>query len=200
MSTEKSTPQLLAPTRSPAVRFWAILLGLALIGLAIIAGREIILRGDPNLGWPSWVDPIAAELAANSYQPWMTTAAIIAVIIGIILLIVAALPGTSRYIQLTSPNTDTSIWARPIDLARSITANAKLVPGVQAATTTVRKNRIKLTVKAEATADSAKVEQRLAEKFNANLEELLIAEIPLEITVEQPEIAASQHVPEVHND
>lgn len=165
-STERGRGQ--RPAASPAARWWAVLIGVLFLAIAVVAGREILLRNIDSLNWASWTDPVLDIIAQNSFQDWMTWASILLTLVGLILLIVAFKPRKKRYVSIAD---DLSLWARPVDLARYTTATAKAIPGIITATTTVHSKKVK--VDAVAAPGSLGVQERLSSTVNDRLSGLV---------------------------
>lgn len=180
------------PKASPAARWIAILLGLGLIGLAAVAGRELWIHYSDSTTWTSWLDPFAETLAKNSFQLWMIPAAIISLIVGIILFIIALRPRARKHVELQS---DVSLWTRPVDIARYTTATAKRVPGVTAASTTVKRNNV--TLNADCASSAADLEERVRSSVQQRLTPLL-GKPSLKVNISRPEYAQAEPQREVN--
>ena len=115
------------PRATPLARYVAILIGLALLVLAVICGREIWLRNSPSIHWDSWVEPIVMTIGDATYEPWMLPAGFLAIGLGALLVWSAFRPRhrTHRRIRAAAP-----VWMRPVDISRTLCAAARTVPGV----------------------------------------------------------------------
>lgn len=131
------------PTASPAARGWAIFLGLLLLALAVVAGRETwLVATDANAS--SWVTPVTDLVARENLETWMIWAGVAAVVVGLIFLIVAFKPRRKTHMRLESERS--SVWLRAVDVARRSSAVARQVPGVAAARTQATDKNVKITV------------------------------------------------------
>jgi len=118
------------PRATPLARYVAILIGLALLVVAVLCGREIWLRNSRSIDWEPWADPIFRTIGNATYQPWMLPAGVIAAVLGVLLVWSAFRPRTRthRRVQSTAP-----VWMRPVDVSRMLCAAARTVPGVASA-------------------------------------------------------------------
>ena len=118
------------PRATPLARYVAILIGLALLVLAVICGREIWLRNSRSIHWDSWVEPIVMTIGDATYEPWMLPAGFLAIGLGALLVWSAFRPRhrTHRRIRAAAP-----VWMRPVDISRTLCAAARTVPGVATA-------------------------------------------------------------------
>ena len=170
------------PRATPAARWLAVLLGLALVALGVVAGREMWMRRSDGASWPSWLDPVLEMVAENRFQPWMTWASIIAVVVGLILIVVAFKPRARTHRRLAST---TSLWARPVDIARLTTATAKRTPGVGSASTRVSGKTVTAEVQANSTADG--VAESIRSSIESTVGPLLVENAKFRIKVLEPE-------------
>lgn len=155
------------PKASPAARGWAIFLGLLLLALAVVAGRETwLVATDANAS--SWVTPVTDLVARENLETWMVWAGVAAVVVGLIFLIVAFKPRRKTHMRLESERS--SVWLRAVDVARRSSAVARQVPGVAAARTQATDKNVKITVNGD-TEDPA-LAPRVEEAVSQALQEL----------------------------
>lgn len=129
------------PKGNPAVRWLTVLLGLLLLGLAGVVGRDLWYRYQENDPQNSWIRPVFEWLGTAAVDAMGVTVGIIVSLVGLWLLITSLLPRPRRHIAVTSPS---SIWVRPVDVARNATASARNELG--RANISSRATRNKLTV------------------------------------------------------
>ncbi|MDO5671170.1 MAG: DUF6286 domain-containing protein [Corynebacterium sp.] len=127
----RPTPHV--PRANPVARFVAIVIGLALLVLAVICGREIWLRNSRSIDWDTWVDPIVMTIGNATYQPWMLPTGAAFLVLGALLVWAAFRPRTRTHRMLRPVDAATSVWMRPVDIARMLGAAARAVPGVATA-------------------------------------------------------------------
>lgn len=155
------------PKASPAARGWAIFLGLLLLALAVVAGRETwLVATDANAS--SWVTPVTDLVARENLETWMIWAGVAAIVVGLIFLIVAFKPRRKTHMRLESERS--SVWLRAVDVARRSSAVARQVPGVAAARTQATDKNVKITVNGD-TEDPA-LAPRVEEAVSQALQEL----------------------------
>lgn len=131
------------PRATPAAKWVALLFGVALLALAIIAGREIYILGSDTTNQQSWAHPVLEIIGNARYQDWMFPLGIVAAILGLILLYVAIRPRTKTHRRIEA---DIPIYMRPIDLVRMFTASAERVHGVKDAHTQITGRSIIVTI------------------------------------------------------
>ncbi|KAA8723768.1 DUF6286 domain-containing protein [Corynebacterium spheniscorum] len=143
------------PKASPAARWLVIVLGLLLISLAIVLGRDLWLNGNR----PALAVPQVLDLLSNAtYEPWMLPAGIVSVVVGVIMVILALKPRKATHHQLRST---VSLWMRPVDIARKATATASRVAGVSTAHSHATKKTVNVSITGDAEDEQlgARVEQ-----------------------------------------
>ncbi len=170
------------PRTSPAVRWLSILLALALIGLAAVAIRELWIHYDNTVTWQSWVEPVLGEVAVEDFQPWMQWASVIAIVVGLVFLIAALKPRRRTHIRLDSP---VSMWARPTDVARMVSATVKRQAGVRSVTTSVRGKKVK--VEAESASTDPAAQEKLEQAVDAKLHSFVGSDMRRTVQVSTPE-------------
>ncbi len=131
------------PRATPLARYVAIVIGLALLVLAVLCGREIWLRNSRSIDWTPWAAPIFHTIGNATYQTWMLPAGVVAALLGVFLVWSAFRPRTRthRRVRSTAP-----VWMRPVDISRMLCAAARAVPGVASATSHVSGNTAHVSV------------------------------------------------------
>ncbi|WP_394284116.1 DUF6286 domain-containing protein [Corynebacterium sp.] len=164
MTAEASAaPTALRPAHPPRARYVGILVGVALVALAVVGVREIAVHYLSPAGWDSWI-VAAVEQARALSEPWLFWGGIGLFLVGLWLVAAAFVPRLKPYLGLSSP---AAIWVRRVDLARHATATAKTLPGVLSASTLVTKKKITVT------ATSATVDETVRERLHGQLQESL---------------------------
>lgn len=134
------------PRANPFARWVTILIGLLFIALAVIAGREIWVISSPNAKEPEWLKPVF-DLFGAGLPSWILPAAIIAIIVGLVLIIVALKPRRRTHRRITSA---VSLWTRPVDVSRMASQAARKVPGVGTAHSAVKGSTLSVSVVGDA--------------------------------------------------
>lgn len=160
---EPAAPTPLPPAHPPRARYVGILFGVALVALAVVGVRELVVRYLSPAGWDSWIT-VALEQARAMPGPWLFWGGIGLFLIGLWLVAAALVPRLKPYLGLSSP---AAIWVRRVDLARHATATAKTLPGVMSASTLVTRKKIVVTVASSTLDDSAR------ERLHGQLQEAL---------------------------
>ena len=152
------------PVRDPGAKWVSVILGILLIALAIIIGREFwVVYG--NNSAQSWLEPVYSWIAGLTYQDWMFPVGILLCVIALVLLAVTFWPRKSTYRQIEST---TSLWMRPIDIARLCTAQAERVPGVLRAHSTVTPKHITVSVNGD-TSTAEDLTNRVTQQLTPHL-------------------------------
>lgn len=169
--------EALTPKASPAVRWWAVLLGLLLVGLAFVAGREawLVANGTPSGSWTQW---FINTMDTPGVQPWMFYAAVGSIVVGLIFLFIAVKPRRTTHQRLSSDVA--SLWVRPVDEARIASSAARKVPGVRAAQTRAKGQKVDVTVHGDA--GDTTLEGRVRENVNAALDGLDQRDVTVHVT------------------
>lgn len=167
------------PLASPAARSWAVILGVVLLALAGVAGRETwLVSAQANAR--SWIDPFIDLVAAGTLRPWMLWAGGASIALGILLVIISLKPRRHTHLRVVADNA--SVWMRPVDIARLASASARREPGVAAARTQVKKKRksVKVDVVVNGDVEDATLGERVHETIAQELSSL---QAPAQISV-----------------
>ncbi|GAB2501652.1 hypothetical protein CATRI_01945 [Corynebacterium atrinae] len=138
------------PRATPLARYVAVVIGLLLIAVAVVCGRELYLRTADNAQGHSWVDPVVMTIGNATFQPWMLPVAIVALVVGVAMLWISIRPRTKTHLAIDEA---TGIWLRPVDVARYLSAAARSVPGVGSAHTRVDRSKVHVTYSAHPGSD-----------------------------------------------
>ena len=130
------------PRKSPRARGWMFILGLIFLAGGAVGIRELLLETDTISG-PSWLQPIIDWLSHAHWVQMFLIIAVIALILGLIILIASLRPRTKTHILIDN---EASLWMRPVDIARACSARAKDQRGVLNATTVATAKRVTVTV------------------------------------------------------
>lgn len=172
MTVTQPTPEFTGPRSgaepkgNPAVRWLTVLFGLVLLALSAVIGRDLWYRFQENDPDNSWVRSALEWLGTATVNPLGVTVGIILALVGLWLIITAFKPRPRRYVQVDSVS---SIWMRPVDVARKATASARTELG--RASIASRATRKKLTVNVEDDG-SPGLDQRLTETLTGEMQRL----------------------------
>lgn len=167
------------PKGNPAARWLTILFGLALLALSGVIGRDLWYRYQENDPQNSWVRPTLDWLGSATVNPVGVTVGILVSLIGLWLIITAFKPRPRRYVRVDSVS---SIWTRPVDIARKATASARNELG--RANIASRATRKKLTLNVEDDG-SAGLDQRLNDVLAGEMQRLEHAP-KIRVNIHQP--------------
>lgn len=145
--------KVFAPSSYPGAAIVGSLLGLGLLGLAAVGIRDHIVR----FGWISgtpWTDSAADWIARSTWQDWMWPAAVGFIVVGLLFLWLALVPRRRTHETLDRYGV---MWTRRGDAARQCSAAVMNVPGVEHATTIVRRRSAKVIARTSTTVDAETV-------------------------------------------
>lgn len=155
------------PTASPAVLPVALVLGVAALGAAFVAGREFLIANNTISGAP-WVRNTVDAIAGLHWESWMSGAAVAAAVVGLALIALALKPRARTHTGVASPGVSSpTVWMRPTDLARISSDNAHSVPGVVSARTTVTKRAVTVKVHRTSTSNPAALKEAVRDSLGA---------------------------------
>ncbi|WP_347307419.1 DUF6286 domain-containing protein [Corynebacterium sp. SA-MJD20WY100] len=187
MSTDAAVPSRgQEPKGAPIVRWWALLLSLALLALAAVFGREA-WRVSTHATVDSWTQPFIDVMSGDAQgsaaiAPWMLWGGAAGIVVGLLMLYAALRPRRRTHVELASGAI--SGWTRQVDIARRCSATARKVPGVGAARTTAGKKGIHLIINGDI--EDENLATRVREVVNEELASLAHP-APLSVTVERIE-------------
>ncbi|MDR7328498.1 DUF6286 domain-containing protein [Corynebacterium guangdongense] len=131
-----------APAASPRARWFAVLLALALITVALIAARELTVHYLRPEGWQPWLGRAVGVFRAPDPR-WVGAAGAAAVALGLAFLLAAVTPRRRAHRALAG--TRSAVWVRRVDVARYTTATAKRFPGVVSASSLAKNDSVTVT-------------------------------------------------------
>ena len=144
------------PRANPAARWLALLIGVALLAVAGVTGRDIWYRWALNDPSNSWFAEAFRCVATQPADPLAVAAGVIVALLGVWLLVKALSPRVRTHTRVASP---ASIWVRPVDVARKSTHVARQqAPGSAISSRSTRK---KLTVSVEDDGSAQALQQRV---------------------------------------
>lgn len=142
-----------APALQPGAALAGGILGLALLVLAGIAIRDLIVRA----GWihgHEWLRGATHWGTHSGWKAWMWPVAVAAILAGLAMVWSAVKPRPRPYLGIGD---DEVLWTRPRDIARRCSAAVKDLPGVDGATTLYGGRKLTVTVAADPAVDEAAV-------------------------------------------
>lgn len=141
------------PAAMPVATWPGLIIGVALLALAVVAIRDLLV----DLGWLSgsqWIVAALDWVADIGWADWMWAAAVVAILVGLYLLWLALKPRKRTHLSIAGYEV---MWTRPVDLARRCSAAVSALPEVNHASTVVGGRTVKVSVVAEPGVDPAEV-------------------------------------------
>ncbi|WP_305092417.1 DUF6286 domain-containing Asp23/Gls24 family envelope stress response protein [Prescottella sp. R16] len=130
------------PTAAPAAVPAAVVLAVGLLALAGAVGRELLIVRGTISGAP-WIRNSVEWVARLHWEQWLLPAALAALTVGVLLVLLALAPRTRTHVPTRRRPSDSAstVWLRPVDIARLCSARAGTLAGVHTAHTTVDRRR-----------------------------------------------------------
>lgn len=132
------------PLARPDAAFVAVVVAVALLGAAVVAGREFLIAKEV-IAPAAWLRNAVRWFADLHWQAWMGPAALATAVVGALLVLLSVLPRTRTHLPVGESESPV-VWLRPTDVARMCSARAAAVGGVSAVHTTVDRRRATLHV------------------------------------------------------
>ncbi|MBV7294597.1 hypothetical protein KRX51_01530 [Corynebacterium sp. TAE3-ERU12] len=133
--------ELKPPKALPASLFFSLLFMVLLIGAAVVAIHDLLVRYDVA-GRPEWFEWFLNEVLSQDYRWLIYTILVVFIILGVFSVLAALKPRRKTHLQTNAAHT----WIRPMDVARRCSLRARSVAGVFTATTVAKPNSVKVSV------------------------------------------------------
>lgn len=152
------------PRGIPAVRWLTAFIGLCLLGLAGLVGRDVWYRFGAKQPGDSWVADALGRAAAFTASLAPALAGIAAVLVGLLLVAAALTPRPRTHVRLDSP---ASIWLRPVDIARKATYLAHEDAGAHNIRSQATRTRLRVRAQDDGSGEllSGRLHSALTEEF-----------------------------------
>ncbi|WP_433606698.1 DUF6286 domain-containing protein [Prescottella agglutinans] len=167
------------PTAAPAAVPAAVAIAVGLLALAAVAARELLIARGTISGAP-WLRNTFEWVGRLHWEQWLVPASLAALVVGILLVLLALAPRTRTHVPARVGADTSTVWLRPVDVARMCSARAGTLAGVLTAHTTVDRRRA--TVHVVAAPDRPTDELRGA-VTDAVREQLAVLDRPLKLRV-----------------
>ena len=138
------------PVAAPAASGVAVVLAVAVIGLGVVALRDVLIAAGAIAGVP-WIVSALNYLDGLRVQNWTLVAGVGVAVLGVLLVGSAAKPRRRTHLPLSVPGT----WITARDIARLASSSARSITGVAAASAGGSGRKITLTVTVMAGYDAA---------------------------------------------
>lgn len=155
------------PRANPAVRWLTLLIGLILLALAAVVGRDLWYFFQNSNSDDSWLRPVFEFVGRATMDVTAVTVGIIIAMIGLVLIVYAFVPRGRTHVRVDSP---ASIWTRPVDIARKATHTTRAEVGN--ARIQSRADRKKLRVQVEDDGSGAALQERLTSVLSGEFQRL----------------------------
>lgn len=156
MTKKPTAPTVSAkpPIAAPAATVVAVVLALAVIGVGIVAVRDVLVSAGLITGAP-WIISVLNHLDGLTAQSWMLPAGVAVAVLGVLLVFAAVKPRRRSHLPLSAPDT----WITARDVTRLTQSSVQALTGVAAATVGGSgRRKLKLTVTALAGYDTSAVQ------------------------------------------
>ena len=177
------------PRANPAVRWLTLLIGLILLALAAVVGRDLWYFFQNSNSDDSWLRPVFEFVGRATMDVTAVTVGIIIAMIGLVLIVYAFVPRGRTHVRVDSP---ASIWTRPVDIARKATHTTRAEVGN--ARIQSRADRKKLRVQVEDDGSGAALQERLTSVLSGEFQRLTTPPaISVKVTPKQTGSAADAY-------
>lgn len=161
VNTDTVTENATAPTVSakppiaaPAATVVAVVLALAVIGVGIVAVRDVLVSAGVITGAP-WIVSVLNHLDGLTAQSWMLPGGVAVAVLGVLLVFAAVKPRRRSHLPLSASDT----WITARDVTRLTQSSVQALTGVAAATVGGSgRRKLTLTVTALAGYDTSAVQ------------------------------------------
>lgn len=160
-------PASKAPAANGTLAVLGVLWSLLLIAAGVVALHDALADVD-ILGGTPWLDRTAVWLDARTPENWMVIAAGVLALVGLWLVVIAAMPRPRREISLKA---DTGVFLSSKSIRRIAASAAGDVPGVEIADTSATKSRVNVDV-ANWVGDAEGAKQAVTSEINERLSSL----------------------------
>ncbi|CAM4331786.1 MULTISPECIES: hypothetical protein [Corynebacterium] len=175
------------PRANPAVRWLTLLIGLILLALTAVVGRDLWYFFQNGNSDDSWLRPVFEFVGRATMDVTAVTVGIIIAIIGLVLIVYAFVPRGRTHVRVDSP---ASIWTRPVDIARKATHTTRAEVGN--ARIQSRADRKKLRVQVEDDGSGAALQERLTSVLSGEFQRLTAPPaISVKVTPKQQSTASA---------
>lgn len=157
-----------APLARPDAAVVAVIAAVALLAVAVVAGREFLIAQEV-IAPAAWLRNSVRWVADLHWQTWMAAAATAGAVVGALLVFLALTPRTRTHLPLGAGGT---VWMRPTDVARMCSARAGAVGGVEAVRTTVDRRRATVHVSPNGEVGADELERCVREAVGPSLDTL----------------------------
>jgi len=151
--------KVFAPAANPTAVVPGVLIGVAMLSLAVVAVRDLLVAA----GWisgPGWLTTAALWVADIDWWDWMWPAAVASIIVGGVLLWLAVRPRRRTHLSVAEHEV---LWTRRGDVARRCSAAVSALGGVSHATTVVGRRTVKVSVTVHDSVDRSVIDQVVGE-------------------------------------
>ncbi|WP_291313233.1 hypothetical protein [Corynebacterium sp. UBA2622] len=152
------------PRGVPAVRWLTVVIGLGLLGLAGLVGRDVWFRYGAKQPGDSWVASALQRAAAYSAELVPAIVGIAAAVAGLVLVVAALSPRPRTHVRFDSP---ASIWLRPVDIARKATYTAREVTAAHNIRSQATRSKLRVQLQDDGSGDmlSGRLRSALADEM-----------------------------------
>ena len=131
------------PRATPLARWLTVALGLVMITLAGLIGHDLWYHFEVDQPERAWLPPVFSWLGGAAVTTAAVAVGAVISLIGLWLIVSAVKPRRKTHIQVESP---TSMWVRPVDIARKATATARTELGKVPVSSKATKKKIAVRV------------------------------------------------------
>ena len=158
------------PRATPAARWLAILIGVALLALAGVFARDMWYRWGVKEPSNSCVAAALDWAATQPADALIVAAGIALALLGVWMVISALSPRTRTHVRVAS---ESSIWVRPVDIARRATYVSRSATRGSHASSQATRTRLRVSVQDDGSGTD--LEQRVAQSLDREFAPLQVS-------------------------
>ncbi|GAB3072903.1 hypothetical protein [Corynebacterium aquatimens] len=168
-----------APRANPIARWLTVLLGLVMITLAGLIGHDLWYVFEQKEPSKAWAAPVFEWIGSAAVTDAAVAVGVLVSLIGLWFIVAALKPRKTTHVKVDSP---TSMWVRPVDIARKATATGRMELGKVPVSSRASKKKLDVHVTDEGgEASQARLASSLEQQFVR-----LHPQPQVRVTVKQP--------------
>ena len=171
-----------APRATPVAAVTGLLVAVGFIALAVVGVRDLFV----TQGWASghpWARGAIDGVNHSTRANWVVPMAVIALVVGVVLLYVSFKPRRSTHHQVPGDDMAADVWVAHAALSRLAKAASEDVPGVLSAHPKVSRRRIRVSLATTPGADRDQITETATTQIRDRIGDL--SDLPVKIYAQE---------------